>query len=145
MEFNLRTDFKAENQNNFLTKHSYTLISNHYELILTLHITKWTLHTSILCRQSWCLVGYIRWFYKWVIFELHVLNWKRVTLQRAAIKLNNCYLETEMLLLANNIFIITLYVKMSFIFIELNVIINLQSVLYYFVLPEGDQAGRNML
>jgi hypothetical protein len=50
-----------------------------------------------------------------------------------------------MLLLANNIFIITVYVKMSFIFIELNVIINLQSVLYYFVLPEGDQAGPNML
>jgi len=50
-----------------------------------------------------------------------------------------------MLLLANNTFIITLDIKMSFIFAELNVAINLQSVLYFFVLTEDGQAGPNML
>lgn len=49
-----------------------------------------------------------------------------------------------MLLLANNTFIIILDIKMSFIFAEINVAINLQSVLYFFVLPEDDQAGPNM-
>jgi hypothetical protein len=50
-----------------------------------------------------------------------------------------------MLLLASNTFIITLDVKMSFIFAELNVAINLQSALYFFVLPEDGQAGPKML
>jgi hypothetical protein len=53
--------------------------------------------------------------------------------------------NTEMLLLANNRVIITLHIKISFIFAELNVAINLQSVLCLFALPEDGQTVPNML
>jgi hypothetical protein len=50
-----------------------------------------------------------------------------------------------MLLLANNTVIITLHIKISFIFAELNVAINLQRVLCLFALPEDGPAFPHML